>query len=180
GAEHLVPDLAGGLLDGAGAGDHRATREAADAVWRALRVAAMNRDVAGVQPQQRGSQLRECRLRALPERRDARRDGGAPGPIHAQRHALVGAEARAGAAEERGGRIAGELHIARHADADVASLLPPLLLPRADRLVAHARERQLQAARVVAAVVRGAADVFERKLVGAQEVAAAEVGGILA
>ena len=139
----------------------------------------MNRDVGGIEPEQRGGHLGEGRLRALPERRHAGGDGGAPGPVHAHGHALVGAEARARAAEERGGRIAGELHVARHADADVAPLLPPLLLPRAERLVAHARERQLEGARVVAAVVRRAADVLERQLVGSQEVAAPEVGGIL-
>ena len=83
-AQHLVPDLAGRLLDGAGAGDHRAAREAADAVRRALRVAAVNRDVGGIEPEQRGGHLGEGRLRALPERRDAGGDGGAPGPVHAQ------------------------------------------------------------------------------------------------
>src|SRR5204863_9590402 len=106
-------------------------------------------------------------------------DAVATGPVHAQCHALVGAEARTGLAEERGGRITGELHIARHADADVAPLLPPLLLPSAERVVPHARERQLESARVVAAVVRRAADVLPRQLVRPQEVAAPEVGGIL-
>jgi hypothetical protein len=61
----------------------------------------------------------------------------------------------------------------------VAALAPPRLLSRAERLVAHTRERQIEASRVVAAVVRHAAHVLERQLVGAQEVLAAEVGGIL-
>ena len=67
------------------------------------------------------------------------------------RDALVRAVLRAVLAEERGARIAGHLDVARDADAEVAALLPQLGLPRPNLVVADPLERQLEAARVVAA-----------------------------
>ena len=177
--DHLLADLLRGLMYGDAAHGEAAATERADShAGRFEGVAVTDLDVVRADTQRIGRDLRPGRLVALAVR-------GCPGE-HLDRTRGVNADARAFVATpahaERGVRLrrgeAADLDVARDPDAAVVAARFRFGAPLLEALVVGHRERAVERGRVVAAVVRDAADRVEREGVGRDEVLTAELGRV--
>src|SRR5207253_653211 len=146
--ERLVPDLPRGDPDRVAARDEAAAGEGAGAPVELPSVAGDDRDVGGVAPERVGGNLGECRVVSLALGGEAGGHVDLAARLDADLGSLVRPDARA-------------LHVAADPEAEVAPLAPRLRLAAAEVAGADALESQLEAERVVAAVVAGGAAILE-------------------
>jgi hypothetical protein len=155
--------------------DHgRAAGERADALRDAERVAADDTDLVRSDAELAGSHLGQRRLEPLPLRRHAGEYGDAPGGVGADGCALEGTDA-------------GQLDVARDADAEQAALLAGAQAVLRELIPSRHLQRAAQHRRVIATVVddvAGAAIVGQagvvRHVCGLHEVGEADGGAVAA
>ena len=169
-AEGLVAQGVGGFADGAGGRDQSARGKGAGVERRRTAVARVDGDRLVVDAEDLGADLRERRLAALAEGRDAGVEVDAAGAVRPQGHALVGAEAGAAPCQEARAGIARALDEGREADARQPLVVAAFPTFGTMRGIVDCAGGQLQGLQIITVVVDRAARRGPGQVFGPQHV----------
>ena len=174
----LLPHPAGGQHD-RGAADHgRAAAVGPPPHRPGGRVAVHDLDIVNGKPQFVGHDLGERGLLTLPVRRRPGEDGRFGGRVQPHHGALPQSALEAGRADHGRRPQPADLHVGAEPDAEQLAVPRAALLLLTEAPVVHRGERLVEGRAVVPAVVGQPLGGRVRKLVGRDEVLAANVGGI--